>query len=255
MSELPSGPGQDAIASEIPVPPAARRRARIEALLEVILVSGFPTQLALGGLLMVLGLRPFGPDGQLSMPYLATLLTADTVALVAIVVWRLHASGERTRDLMLGASPWTREAALGLVLVPVLVGAVAALMAALRWAWPWLHSVEANPFEALARSPVNAALLGVLVVVSGGLKEEFQRAFVLHRFAQHLGGAHVGLIVYSLVFGAGHVIQGYDVGVATTLMGVAWGLLYLRRRSIVASAVNHAAFNAAQIVQFLVLGS
>ena len=112
-----------------------------------------------------------------------------------------------------------------------------------------------NPFEALARSPLNAALLMALVVVSGGVKEEVQRAFVLHRFEQSLGGARAGLALYSVVFGAGHVIQGYDVGIATMLMGVAWGLVFLWRRSIVAPAVCHAGFNAAQIVQFIVAGS
>ena len=58
-----------------------------------------------------------------------------------------------------------------------------------------------------------------------------------------------------MVFGAGHMIQGYDVGIATMLMGVAWGLVFLRRRSIVAPAVCHAGFNAAQIVQFIIAGA
>jgi membrane protease YdiL (CAAX protease family) len=50
------------------------------------------------------------------------------------------------------------------------------------------------------------------------------------------------------------MIQGYDVGVITTLMGLAWGMVYLRRRSIVAASVSHAGFNAAQILQFLLVG-
>jgi membrane protease YdiL (CAAX protease family) len=156
---------------------------------------------------------------------------------------------------MLGAGRWTREAGVGLALIPLVFGGVAMLMAALRWAWPWLHNVDANPFETLARSPGNVALLLALVVVSGGLKEEFQRAFVLHRFEQSLGGARAGLAIYSFVFGAGHMIQGYDVGIATMLLGFIWGLVFLRRRSIVAPVVCHAIFNAAQIVQFIISGA
>lgn len=144
------------------------------------------------------------------------------------------------------------EAWIGLAMLPVVFGGVVALMAALRRAWPALHNVDANPFEALAQSPVNAVLLMVLVIVSGGLKEEFQRAFVLHRFGQSLGGARLGLALYSVVFGAGHMIQGYDVGIATMLLGLAWGVTFLQRRSIVAPAVCHAGFNAAQIVQFII---
>jgi len=241
-------------------PPQAPSQARPSpsravAALEVILASGLPTQLALGALLIGLGMAPYGAGGRLSMAYVATLLTADTVVLISLIVWRLRAGGERARAVMLGTARWAREAWLGLMMVPLLFAAVAALMAAIRRLWPALHNVDANPFGALAHSPLDAALLMALVIVSGGLKEEFQRAFVLHRFEQSLGGARLGLALYSVVFGAGHMIQGYDVGIATMLMGVAWGLVFLWRRSIVAPAVCHAGFNAAQIVQFIIAGA
>ena len=218
-------------------------------------MSGLPSQLALGLLLAGAGLAPYEAGGGLSMRYVATMLSADTLLLVGLIVWRLRAGGERPRDVLLGVAPWARVAWLGLALIPAVFGGVAALMLGLRRAWPWLHNVDANPFEALTRSPLNAAVLLVLVVVSGGLKEECQRAFVLHRFEQSLGGARAGLALYSLVFGAGHMLQGYDVGIATMCLGVAWGLVFLWRRSIVAPAVCHAGFNAAQIVQFVVPGA
>jgi len=245
-------PDAPAPAPPAPAPNAGRRAV---AAIEVVLASGLPTQLAIGALVLAAGLSPFAADGQLSMAYVATVLAADTVVLMALIAWRLHESGEGVRPVMLGAGRWTREAGLGLALVPLVGGGVAALMAMLRWAWPWLHNVAANPFETLARSPGNAAVLLVLVVVSGGLKEECQRAFVLHRFEQSLGGARAGLAIYSVVFGAGHMIQGYDVGIATMLLGVAWGLVFLRRRSIVAPMVCHAGFNAAQVVTFIISGA
>jgi len=114
--------------------------------------------------------------------------------------------------------------------------------------------VDANPFESLITSRLDALVLAVLVIVTGGVKEEVQRAFVLHRFDQRLGGARLGLVLYSLVFGAGHVVQGYDVAVVTALLGLAWGALFLWRRSLVAASVSHAGFNAAQVLQFAVLG-
>jgi membrane protease YdiL (CAAX protease family) len=233
---------------------AARGASPYAAVLEVVVASGFPTQLALGALLAASGLMPFDSTGQLSMAYLALLMPADTVLLLAFVAWRLHAGGDRVSEVLLGRRNWVRECWLGVGLIPLVFGGVIVVMAALRSAWPALHNVDANPFESLITSRVNALVLGVLVIITGGVKEEVQRAFVLHRFDQRLGGARLGLVLYSLVFGTGHVIQGYDVGIVTALLGLAWGVVFLWRRSLVASSVSHAGFNAAQVLQFAIVG-
>ena len=127
---------------ELDAPPAAlpgttaSRPSRVVATVEVVLASGLPTQLALGTLVMLAGLPPLDADGHLSMGYVATVLTADTALLLALIAWRLHEGGEQARTLMLGAARWTREAGLGLALLPVVFGGVGLTMAALRWAWP-----------------------------------------------------------------------------------------------------------------------
>jgi len=110
-----------------------------------------------------------------------------------------------------------------------------------------------NPFERLIQSPGEAALFALVATVAGGLREEIQRAFLLRRFEQHLGGPIVGLIVVSGAFGAGHALQGWDAAVVTGLLGATWGLLYLRRRSIVAPVVSHAGYNVVQVAQVLIL--
>ncbi len=111
---------------------------------------------------------------------------------------------------------------------------------------PGLRNVAHNPLQDLMNGPRNAAIFAIVVVVAGGVREEIQRAFVLHRFDVWLGGGTVGLIVGSIAFGAGHLVQGYDAAIATGLLGLFWGFVYLRRRSVIAPIVSHSGFNLFQ---------
>ena len=129
-----------------------------------------------------------------------------------------------------------------------------AVLATIQHYAPSLHTVEHNPLQDLISRPRDAWLFAFVVVVAGGVREELQRAFLLHRFEQWLGGATVGVVVASLAFGAGHLLQGVDAAVATGLLGAFWGLVYLRRRSVVAPMVSHAGFDLLQIVQVFVVG-
>ncbi len=233
----------------------SRATGRLIALGEVIVASGFPTQFALSVLLIAAGFRPFDEFGSLSLSYVVSVWILDTAALLGFMAWRVRASHESIRALFIGDRPIRREVMIGVVSVPVLLAAVVLLLGGIRLVMPALHNVPANPFEALIRTAADAWILGTMAVVSGGLKEEAQRAFVLHRFGQHLGGARIGLVLFSLVFGAGHVIQGWDVGLVTMLLGFLWGVLYLQRRSVTASVVSHSGFNVIQILQFTLFGS
>lgn len=249
-----TGPAETAAASGTA---PNRLPARLAALAEVVLTSGFPTQLAILWLLVAGGLQATTPDGEFSMTFVVTWMLLDAAAMFGLIAGLLRARGERVGTLLFGARPAPQlpEVLLGLALVPLVFGLVIGVLTLVRWIAPWLHNVATNPFEPLLRSPRDAIILGAVVVISGGIKEEVQRAFVLRRFEQHLGGARVGLVVFSVVFGAGHFIQGWDVSVVTALLGLFWGVLYLRRGSVTASAVSHSGFNVAQIVQFMVFGS
>lgn len=228
---------------------------RLSAILEVIIVSGLPTQLVIMVGLTAAGLAQTGEDGELSRTFVAALLLADTVIVLALIAAFLRASRDPWRDVLLGRRLQGKELLLGLALVPLVFIGVAAVMLLLHAVVPGLRNVPTNPFATLVRTGPDALLMGGLAVLSGGIKEEIQRAFVLRRFGQFLGGERLGLLVFSLAFGAGHLMQGWDVGVVTTLLGAFWGILYLRRRSISASVASHSGFNVAQIVQFLVAGS
>jgi membrane protease YdiL (CAAX protease family) len=233
--------------------PAPSLPERLVALLEVLICSDFPTQIALGATFAALGLMPLG-DALTQVHYVALLLFADTILLVGLVLLFLRAHGERPTEVFFGGRPWRREA---LIALPLTVGALVLAAVVLRMLQafaPWLHNVEQNPLEELLRTPGDAALFAVVVVVAGGVREEVQRAFILRRFERWLGGATVGVVVASAAFGAGHALQGGDAVVATALLGAFWSVVYLRRRSIVGPMISHAAFDLLQVGLFFVVG-
>jgi membrane protease YdiL (CAAX protease family) len=232
--------------------PRPALKERLVALLEVLICSGFPTQLALNATFIALGYMPFDATGRLQVGYVVWVSLVDAVLLLGLIVLFLRAHGERPRDVLFGPRPIAGEIAYGLPLIVAALGAGIGTLLAIRYFAPGLHTVEQNPLEGLLGSPRDAWLFALVVLVAGGIREEIQRAFLLHRFEVWLGGGMLGVAVTSVAFGAGHLLQGYDAGIVTGLLGAFWGVIYLRRRSAVAPMVSHAGFNLLQILQFVV---
>jgi membrane protease YdiL (CAAX protease family) len=88
-------------------------------------------------------------------------------------------------------------------------------------------------------------------VVAGAIREELQRAFLVDRFERHIGPVWIGVVVLSVLFGVGHLLQGVDAAIATGLLGACWAVIYVRRRSVVMPLVSHALFNSLEIVRML----
>jgi membrane protease YdiL (CAAX protease family) len=235
-------------------PPTSNVAARVVALLEVLLCSGFPTQLAIGGTYVAMGRPALTAGGGLSTAYVVTVSLADTVLVLALVTAFLLAHGERPREVVFGQSGRRTVGAdlvAGVWLVFAAFGIALSVSIVTQRLAPWLHTVERNPLESLLQSPRDAWLFAFVVVVAGGIREEVQRAFILHRFKWWLGGGTLGLVVTSIAFGVGHLTQGADAAVATGLLGALWGAVYLRRRSALAPMVSHAGFDLVQILAFL----
>lgn len=248
--ETVADPPRDALSGRPPAPvePAVAPRQRVASLVEVLVCSGFPTQLLITALLVASGLRPLDAHGTLSLPFIAWLSLIDTVLLVGLVILFLRARGERPAVVLLGHRAARGEMLLGLALLPVAFGLVAAAALIIEWLAPSLRDPDGNPLAALLRNAANIAVFAAIAVLAGGCREEIQRAFVLHRFEQHLGGAALGLGLFSVAFGLGHVMQGWDAAILTALLGAFWGLVYLWRRSVLAPAVCHAAFNLVEVL-------
>jgi membrane protease YdiL (CAAX protease family) len=235
----------------IPVPRRVLPVERLGALVEVIICSGFPSQI-----LLILVLRGFGmhlvtTDGRLSPPFVFTLSLIDAALVVGLVLFFLRAHHESARAVLLGHGAVFREALVGIAILPaVFMFALLVLIVILRFA-PHLHNVEHNPLEDMLRTRGDALIFAAVVMIAGGVREEVQRGFIIHRFGQYLGGAGWGVAIYSVAFGLGHAEQGMDAMIVTGCLGAAWGVLYIARRSIVAAMVSHAGFNLAQLLKYL----
>ena len=233
--------------------PAAPRPSpweRWTAGIEVFLCSGVPTQTLILSLMSLGGTGAAAGIETPTLQFVSTLLLADTLLLITLMVALMRLHGESPRMVWLGTRSPAREARLGLFLVPALFLAVAVLLNTIRLVAPWLHNKPVNPLEQIASGDaISAAVFGMVAIVAGGVREELQRAFLLRRFERYLGGSVVGVAVVSTAFGLGHYMQGWDAALTTGVLGLLWAVIYLRRRSSIAPLVSHAGFNALEILR------
>tara|TARA_Y100000588_G_C14225874_1_gene913109 strand:+ start:464 stop:1267 length:804 start_codon:yes stop_codon:yes gene_type:complete len=222
---------------------------------EIILCSGFPTQLALANILALIGFSAFSGTGTLNLSYVVILSLADTIILIFLIFFFLTRGNEKPKDIFFGARPLAQEINIGLVLIPLTVILAIGSLQLLYILWPSLQGTEENPLEALIDSPLNAMIFVGVAVIAGGLREELQRAFILHRFREQLGKKWLGLFMFSVMFGLGHYIQGWDAVIVTALLGATWGALFLIRKSVVSTIISHAGFNVVEVVIALVAAS
>lgn len=249
---LPLAPATaHAVTPPAAAPVAVRRRTVLPtwfAAIQVVLVCGIPTQLFVSAVLILGTNIPILDGNNATIDFFAMLSLLDTALVALLIRVFLALSGETSRDVFLGVRPSWREALRGLALVPVLLVVVSGLGLGLRYIAPWTHNVAVNPLESYMHSPIEAGIFIVVVILAGGVREELQRAFILHRFEQRLGGVRVGLALFTFVFFLPHLPQGLDAALSVAFLGLLWGAIYIRRRSAVMGIVSHAGFDAAQVL-------
>lgn len=221
---------------------------RVRALAEVALCSGFPTQIGIATLLRLAGFSALGPDGRLSATFIFTVSILDTVFLAGLIILFIRQGGESPRRVLFGVTRPLREAGWGALALPATLAVVIGISFVVREYAPYLRNVPTNPLEALVQTRSGLLMFIGVAIIAGGLREELQRAFVLHRFDRYLGGPLVGLVATSLLFGLGHTLQGWDAAIITGVLGALWGAAYLWRRSATGPIVNHALFNTVELI-------
>ena len=151
-----SAPGTDG--AEPLVVPSPTPRERVLALIEILLCSDYPTQVALAGTFAAFGVRPQN-GGSLSLTYVAGISLLDTLLLTGLIVFFLRARGDRPREVFFGGRPMVPELRAGVPLLFVAFGIALAILLAIQALAPWLHTVPHNPLQDLVKTPVDAAIL------------------------------------------------------------------------------------------------
>jgi membrane protease YdiL (CAAX protease family) len=217
--------------------------------IEILVCSGYPTQIVISYLLMAVGIQPTTSGGRLNGGFVFALALTDTVLLLSLILWFLVRRGERPSMVFFGNRPALREVAAGMASLPLILSLVIGLMLAIRRFLPVLHNVSDNPLEGMIGTGANIWLFLIVVIVAGGVREELQRAFLLHRFRGDLGQPWMGVLITSISFGMGHTLQGLDAAIVTGALGATWGVIYLTRGSALASIVSHSLFNSGELIR------
>jgi membrane protease YdiL (CAAX protease family) len=236
--------------NEIIPPPTPKERTwldRLQAILEIFLLSGL-----VSGFFAVL---PFSlhTGGSLALTRdartVALYLLLDTGISLTLLFLVLGSHRETLRDLGMRFNQWRFDAVLGLIVVPVLFVLNTIVGVGFRTLLPRYY-MDRNPLTEIIRTPQELALFLLSAFVAGGIKEELQRAFIITRFRRHLGGAWLGLVVWSLAFGAGHYAQGLQGVVAAALFGFLFGLIYLLRGNLIAPILAHSLYDTAALLGY-----
>jgi membrane protease YdiL (CAAX protease family) len=176
------------------------------------------------------------------------LLESAIMLLFLLAILRMH--GETISGLGLRWIRWRTNFFIGLGLAICLVAVLNPFIAIFFKVFLPAYCNEINPLTGSIKTPLQLILFIITALLAGGLKEELQRAFILRRFRRYLGGAGLGLLLWSLAFGAGHHVQGVQGIVVATILGFIFGLLYLIRGSLIGPIVAHATYDTLALLLY-----
>jgi membrane protease YdiL (CAAX protease family) len=183
---------------------------------------------------------------------LLQLALTNTIATLAFVGLFLLLGKERPRDIGFRTEQFWRQlligSSFGLALALVDHLALGNLMKALL---PETFN-EGMRMLAAFMGKINIVVWFLAAVFMGGFIEELQRLFIITRFERCFGtaGIVIALVVESLLQGAGHAYQGPERSFICIFIGLAFGLVYLRKRSAVEAMACHAVYDVFGLLWF-----
>jgi uncharacterized protein len=224
---------------------------RVQALFEVLLLSGLISSV-LASLFLYAFQGKNAQDILANMQGFSAFLLLEAGITFLILAILMKARHENVKTLGLQWNRWKFNLVLGLMLVPFLF-LVNGVMGFIFQKYFPQYFVEKNPIMELIHTPQQLALIIFSALIAGGIKEELQRAFILVRFRDYLGGAWFGLILWSLAFGLGHYVQGAQGVVTAAIFGAFFGMLYLLTGSLMAPIVAHSVYDSLALLAYWIL--
>lgn len=224
---------------------------RAQACFEVLLMSGLASSLLASLPFMGIG-GTGGANLLLDIRILIATVLLEAVITLILLALILKAHNRTLRSIGLRREEWKPDVVFGLGMVPFLFLVNVLVMGALRIFMP-AYVPKSNPLMDIIHSPLQLGLFMFSALIAGGIKEELQRAFIITRFHEHLGGAKLGLVLWSVAFGAGHYIQGLEGMLVAGILGFIFGAVYLLRGSIMAPMVAHGLYNTLSLLGYWLL--
>ena len=192
-------------------------------------------------------------QGTLSFELVAWATILRDAALVCLILFFLWRNGEPAERMGWNFKNFWREVAVGLGLfIPLYFGA-GLLENLLQKAGLSLPLTPLPSYMTPGNMP--KILLAVFLVTVVAVSEEtIFRGYLIMRFQDLSVGAPTAIVISAFVFSIGHGYEGTAGVITVGIMGLAFALVYLWRRSLVAPMIMHCLVDFVSIVVVPVLG-
>jgi membrane protease YdiL (CAAX protease family) len=227
--------------------PPNRWIPRFQAAFEVLLLSGILSSFV-AALPFYRKMRSAG--FQFNDVYIVcSYILLESFITILLLTWILRAHNQTFGSVGLGQYRWKPDVIIGIGIVPVLFVISGLMSVFFQYCLP-THFTNHNPLLEIIHTRRELLFFVVSALIAGGVKEELQRAFILTRFRDHLGGARFGLVLWSMAFGIAHYVQGLQGMITAGLFGFLFGAVYLGRRSLTAPMIAHGLYDALALMGY-----
>jgi len=192
-------------------------------------------------------------QGDLNFMLVAWATILRDAALVCLILFFLWRNGEPAERMGWNFKNFWREVAVGLSLfIPLFFGA-SLLENLLQKAGFSLPLTPVPSYMTPCDMP-KIVLAVCLVTVVAVAEETIFRGYLIMRFQDLNTGAPTAIVLSAFIFAIGHGYEGTAGVITVGVMGLAFALVYLWRRSLVAPMIMHCLVDFISIVLVPVLG-
>ena len=193
-------------------------------------------------------------QGSVGFPLVAVSVILRDLALVSLILYFLWHNREPVLRIGWTLARWRKDILLGVLLFPLVFFGAALLSEALIRIG---LSTPKTPLPSMLafRGLMEGLLACLLVVVVAIAEETIFRGYLILRFTAITGSSTAAVILSSIIFSIGHGYEGTAGVVTVGVMGLAFALVYLWRKSLVAPMTMHFLQDFLAIVLLPALGA